>query len=188
MRLRMAMVAAAVLLLSGCWWEGPVFYPPDSLATQPFTPGLYESRSSDPADTPERMRMARLANGSWGEEADAKGTLFFARLPGTARDLWILELIATDSDDAGYGLIEHKGDRWTVDAPITCRGTEAMVRAAGGTVENDDPPGAGPSPARPSGSPTCRFDTRAALERALLAYAAAHPRLEGKATITRIGD
>ncbi|MES2096087.1 MAG: hypothetical protein V4459_04955 [Pseudomonadota bacterium] len=182
----MAMLTS--LLLSGCWWEGPIFYSPNTVDAQPFSPGLYESRSSDSADKPDRGRMARLADGSWGSEPDAKASLYFVRLPGTARDLWIAEFIGVDSGDAGYGLIERDGARWTADVPIDCRGTQAIVRAAGGTVENDDPPGADGSPARAPGNPACRFDTRAALESALLAYAALHPRLEGKVTITRIGD
>jgi predicted small lipoprotein YifL len=188
MRWRLAILAGAMLSLSGCFWEGPVFYPPDPKAAQPLTPGLYEARSVNPADKPERIRLTRFANGSWGEAKDAKSWFYFVRLPGSKRELWIAESLFTDSDDAGYGLIERSGDHLNMDGMIQCRGTQAMVRAAGGTVTNDDPPGADGSDDHPfSRDISCAFPDRAALERALRAYADAHPQLRD-ATLTRIGD
>jgi predicted small lipoprotein YifL len=188
MRLPIPIVLLSAILLSGCWWEGPIFYPPDATAAQPISPGLYEARSADRGERPDRVRFTRLANGAWGDGGDAKSWTFFVRLAGTSRDLWIVETIPTDGPDAGYGLMERAGDQWALDVLITCRGTQQIVHAAGGVVENDDPPGADGSADRPSGNnPVCRFADRAALERALLAYAAAHPRLGG-GTLTRIGD
>jgi predicted small lipoprotein YifL len=188
MRIRAVAAILATLFLPGCWWQGPVFYPPDRMAAQPLTPGLYEGRSADPADKPERIRLTRFASGSWGEAKDAGSWFYFIRLPGTARDLWIMEALVTDSDDAGYGLIERSGDHWTMEGLIPCRGTQALVRAAGGTVTNDDPPGADGSADRPlNNNITCTFADRASLERALKAYADAHPQLDG-GTLTRIGD
>jgi hypothetical protein len=188
MRFSIPMVLFSAMLLSGCWWSGPVLYPPDAAAAQPIAAGLYEARSADSADKPERVQISRLANGPWGEKTDQRSWTFFVRLPGTPRDLWIMETIATDSTDAGYGLMERSGDRLAMDAMILCHGTQSIVRAAGGIVENDDPPGADGSDARPlSNNIVCRFDNRAALERGLLAYAAAHPRIDG-GTLTRIGD
>lgn len=184
MRLPIPVVLLSAMLLSGCWWSGPVFYPPDPAAVQPISPGLYQARSADSTDKPERVQIARLANGAWGEKKDPSSWTYFARLSGSSRDLWIMETMATDSSDVGYGLFERTGDRLTMDPLILCRGTQAIVRAAGGTVENDDPP-------NPDGTVnrmvTCRFASRAALERGLLAYAGAHPRLTG-GTLTRIGD
>ncbi|QDZ08808.1 hypothetical protein FPZ24_16130 [Sphingomonas panacisoli] len=187
MRLRFAVVMLS-MLLSGCWWEGPIFYPPDPAAIQPITAGLYEARSGEQGDKPDRGRFVRRPDGSWADEADAKAGYFFVRLGGTTRDLWVVEFIATDGPDAGYGLLERVGDRWTMDPLIDCRGTEQIVRAAGGVVENDAAPGADTSADRSLGNNlVCRFADRASLERALLAYAAAHPRLTG-ATLKRIGD
>lgn len=188
MRLPVPMVLLSAMLLSGCWWEGPIFYPPDPAAAQPITAGLYEVRTADPSEKPDRVRFTRFTDGAWGEEADAKVWTFFARLPGTSRDLWIVETIATDSSDAGYGLIERAGNRWDMDELIQCRGTEAIVRAAGGTIESDGSPGAkGSQPLSSGTNISCRFGDRASLERGLLAYAAAHPRLAG-GTLTRVSD
>lgn len=188
MRLRLALVLGAALLLGGCWWEGPIFYPPDAAAVQPITAGLYETQAPEPGEKPDRGRFVRLPNGAWADSTDAKGWMFFNRLPGTSRDLWIVETVMTDSPDAGYGLMERAGERWIVAPLIQCRGTQQIVRAAGGVVENDDPPATKATPDPPaSNNLTCRFNDRAALERGLLAYAAAHPRLEG-AMLTRVGD
>jgi len=188
MRFSIPSILLAALMLSGCWWSGPILYPPDAMATQPIAAGLYEARSADPADKPERVQISRLSNGAWGEKTDQGSWTFFVRLPGTPRDLWIMETIATDSADAGYGLMERSGDRLTMDPMILCHGTQKIVRAAGGVVENDDAPGADGSADRPlSNNVVCRFEDRAALERGLLAYAAAHPRLES-GMLTRIGD
>ncbi|MEO5493879.1 MAG: hypothetical protein ABIR08_07610 [Sphingomonas sp.] len=188
MRFSIPVILFSAMLLSGCWWSGPIFYPPGATATQPIVAGLYEARSADAADKPERVQIARLPNGAWGEKTDQGSWTFFIRLPGTPRDLWIMETIATDSSDAGYGLMERSGDRLTMDPMILCHGTQMIVRAAGGVVENDDPPGTDGSAGRPlSNRIVCRFDDRAALERGLLAYAAAHPKLDG-GKLTRIGD
>jgi predicted small lipoprotein YifL len=188
MRLRSAIVLGAAFLLCGCWWSGPVFYPPDAAAVQPISAGSYEMRSPEPGDKPDKGRFVRLANGAWADGVDAKGWMFFFRLPGTSRDLWIVETIIADSPDAGYGLMELAGVGWTINPLIECRGTQQIVRSAGGVVENNDPPGTDGSPDRPNSSNlSCRFDDRAALERGLLAYATAHPRLAG-GTLTRIGD
>jgi predicted small lipoprotein YifL len=181
MPMRTLLAILAALLLSGCWWEGPVFYPPDPAAEQPLQPGLYEVTDSD--GKVERTRIVRAPDGSLvpGPEERKKDNskLFFVRLPMPGRDLWISEMISTDPAKAGaaYGLVEPRGDTITHNIVIDCDSTADLVRAAGGVVEEKE-----------GANLSCRFNDAASLERALRAYAAKHPVLDQELGLKRVGD
>jgi hypothetical protein len=191
--MRTLLTILTALTLSGCWWEGPVFYQPDPAAAQPFAPGLYEVTDSD--GKVSQTRMVRAADGSFGPGPEEKGDtskLFFVRFPVPGRNLWISEMISTDPAEPGatYGLIEPAGDTIAHSFLIDCDKTATIVRAAGGEVrggkqavesKTDDAVG-------PPTNQSCIFKERASLERALGAYATEHPKLEGEVHLKRLGD
>lgn len=168
------------LLLSGCWWEGPVLYAPDPAAAQPLAPGLYET--TDSGGQVERSRIVRNADGTLRSgETDAQkeeSALFFVPLAVPGRNIWISEVISTDPAQPGaiYGLVERQGDSMRYSMVIDCDKTADMVRAAGGVVVAKDD------------KMTCRFNDTASLERALRAYLALHPKLDDRMQFKRIGD
>lgn len=181
--MRILLTILAALMLSGCWWEGPVFYPPDPAAAQPFTPGLYEVTDSDGQTT--RARMVRAADGTLGPGPDEKGDktrLFFVPFPMPGRSLWISEMISTDPAKPGavYGLIEPDGDTIAHDIVIGCDSTADIVRAAGVVEETREDNRLTPG--------SCRFNDAASLERALRAFAIEHPKLGEEIHLKRIGD
>jgi hypothetical protein len=169
----------AALLLSGCWWEGPILYAPDPAAPQPLMAGLYETTDKD--GKVEQSRIARNADGTLSPGADdgsKGGQLFFVPFPVPGRHLWISEMISTDpaSPGAAFGLVELHGEKMAYSMVIDCDATADMVRAAGGVVEKTDK------------GLTCRFNDKASLERALTAYLALHPKLDDEMGIKRVGD
>jgi hypothetical protein len=180
--MRTLLTILAALLLSGCWWEGPVFYPPDPAAVQPLRAGLYEVTDSD--GKVEQSRMVRNPDGSFGPGAEEKGDhskLFFVPFPMPGRNLWISEMISTNpaKPGAAYGLIEPNGDIIAHSFVIDCESTADMVRAAGGvvTVKQGE-----------MAQTSCRFNDAASLERGLKAYATAHPKLDDEIHLKRLGD
>ena len=172
----------AALLLSGCFWEGPAFYRPDPGQSGPLLPGLYKLDSAD-KEAPQRLLVRRADDGALliAAPEDFQGgkpsrvVLMPLTVPG--RHLWIVQTqIGDTADPVAYGLLESDGAALILDPALDCQGSEALVRKAGGTVEEE------------GGSPSCLFADRAALERALIAYAAIHPDFEKPARLTRIGD
>ncbi|GAA0297328.1 hypothetical protein GCM10009087_03880 [Sphingomonas oligophenolica] len=171
------------LLLSGCWWEGPAFYQPDPAAPGPLSPGLYKAETHGDDSAPDRLRVGRAADGALlvappDDYRDGKPThVVLAPLAIPGRHLWIVESqIGETADDVVYGLLDDSNGALVLDPAITCQGNEPLVRAAGGTIEGE------------GGSPSCVFHDRAALERALIAWAGAHPGFERATRLARIGD
>ena len=180
--MRTLLTILAALMLSGCWWEGPVFYPPDPAAVQPLTPGHYEVTDSD--GKVSKSSIVRNPDGSLGPGPEEKGDtskLFFVRFPMAGRNLWISEMISTDPTKPGaaYGLIEPNGDTIAHSFVIDCDSTADIVRAAGGvvTVKTGE-----------VNETSCRFNDAASLERGLRAYATAHPKLDDEIHLKRLGD
>ena len=172
----------AALLLSGCFWEGSAFYRPDPAQSGPLSPGLYKLDSADKS-APQRLEVRRADDGALlvAEPQDFLGgkpsRVVLAPLAAPNRHLWIVQTqIGDTADPVAYGLLESDGGALILDPALDCQGNEALVRAAGGAIEGE------------SGSPSCIFSDRAALERAMIAYAAARPGFEKPARLTRIGD
>jgi len=175
-------IMLAALLLSGCFWEGPAFYRPDPSSAGPLQPGLYKLDSEDKS-APQRLRVVRTGDGALliATPEDFKGgkpsRVVLMPLAAPGRHLWIVQTqIGEATDPVAYGLLESDGGALILDPALDCQGNEALVRAAGGTAEGE------------GGSPSCLFADRAALERALIAYADAHPDFEKPTRLTRIGD
>ena len=171
------------LLLSGCVWEGPAFYQPDPAQPGPLSPGLYKAENPDDGSAPDRLRVGRAGDGALlvappEDYRDGKPThVVLAPLAMSGRQLWIVESrIGETTDDVAYGLLESSGGALILDPAITCQGSEPLVRAAGGTIEGE------------GGSSGCVFHDRAALERAMIAWAGAHPGFDKPTRLTRIGD
>lgn len=177
---RALLTTALALLLGACWWEGPVFYQPDPTRAGPIEPGEYEVVNSEGGT--ERVRLVRAPNGGYvsdrGKPDDPP--LVFVPLAYPGRDLWVSEMIVEVSDNpvATYGLLERRGGVSELLPFIDCEGNEAIVRANGGIVT--------PKSGDGSPGPMCRFNDAASLNKALAAFAAAHPRLPGAAILTRI--
>jgi len=172
----------AALLLSGCFWAGPAFYRPDPGQSGPLPPGLYKLDAADKS-APPRLQVRRADDGALLVAApeDFQGgkpsRVVLAPLAAPNRHLWIVQTqIGDTADPVAYGLLESDGAALILDPALDCQGSEALVRAAGGTVEGE------------GGSPSCLFADRAALERALIAYAGVHPGLEKPARLTRIDN
>ena len=169
-------------LLSGCFWEGPAFYHPDPGQSPPLSPGLYKVDSADKS-APPRLEVRRADDGALliAAPEDFQGgkpsRVVLMPLAAPGRHLWIVQTqIGDTADPVAYGLLESEGAALILDPALDCQGSETLVRKAGGTVEGE------------GGSPSCLFADRAALERALIAYAAIHPNFDKPARLTRIGD
>ena len=209
--LRFLAAAAAVMLLSGCWWIGPPFYKGGPADAGPVRPGVY--RIDEPGDGKPgvRARVTWPPDGTLRFTAfkpgkgDEPASLVMVRLAVPGRDLWIVQQQAEkDQTDVSYGLAELHGDELWISGVIDCQGTMAIVRAAGGEVdegevasniEDADPslamnemePEPGDGEGR-MGGPECRFKDRASLERALRAYIATNPPFLQRIRFKRIGD
>ena len=171
-----------VLLLSGCFWEGPAFYHPDPGQSGPLSPGLYKVDSADKS-APPRLEVRRADDGALliAAPEDFQGgkpsRVVLMPLAAPGRHLWIVQTqIGDTADPVAYGLLESEGAALILDPALDCQGSEALVRKAGGTVEGE------------GGSPSCIFKDRSALERAMIAYVDAHPGFEKPARLTRTGD
>ena len=183
------------LLLSGCWWVGPAFYKPDPANAGPFEPGLYKVDTLGDHRPAERIRIARAADGTTivtnpAKAAGSPEEIIFAPLPLPGRTIWIAQWRSGGSAEEarGYGLVEQRGNLVAANVPLGCQGNEALVRSAGGSVSDEDTVDAdGNKVGKLTGS-TCNFADKASLERALLAYVAAHPGFHANMRIKRIGD
>ena len=180
--MRSLLLLLATLLLSGCFWEGPAFYRPDPAQPGPLSPGLYKIDAAD-KEAPQRLQVRRTDDGALLVAApeDFQGgkpsRVVLMPLAAPGRHLWIVQTqIGETVDPVAYGLLESDGAALILDPALDCQGSEALVRAAGGTVEGE------------GGSPSCLFANSAALERAMIAYVGAHPGFEKPARLTRIGD
>lgn len=128
------------------------------------------------------MRISRLADGRVvfvGGGKPSPATFVPLDMPG--RSLWIaqLEVDGGTPSDMAYTLAERQADGLIVLTILMCAGSDTIIRAAGGQIAG--------SPDTMSGI-SCRFPTRAALETALRAYAAAHPTLDPAMRFIRLGD
>ena len=194
---------ALALLLTGCFWQGPAFYTADPSIVGPIAPGRYKMDILGDHEPAFRIVVTRLEDGSlsFDEAKPATGDhgerLVFAPLMVAGRKLWIVQ--GTDgsvssrppagADDVTYGLMEWHGDVLEMEQAIPCQGSEAIVQAAGGTVTGRPELGADGTPDHPrSGDLVCRFTDRAALERALVAYAGLHPAFSMRVRLKRIAD
>lgn len=204
MRLRLAVVLGAALLLGGCWWEGPAFYKGDAADAAPIKPGLYKIDVLGDGKSAATVRVAWLPDGSISatprkpSKDDGPSRLIMVRLAIPGRDLWVVQdMPAQPVDTVSYGLLERRDDTLSAIPFIDCDSTVAIVRAAGGTVTTnprieparaiDDPP----SPSNAAPPPTnqiCTFRDRESLERALRAYVATDPNFPVRIRLKRIGD
>jgi hypothetical protein len=173
----------AALLLGGCLWEGPAFYTVDPARPGPLPSGLYQAETPDDESAPDRLRIGRAADGALlvappeDYETGHPMRVVLAPLPMTGRQLWVVQTRIGEPDDpVAYGLLDSAAGALVLDPALHCEGSEALVRQAGGAVEGE------------GGSPSCIFRDRAALERALIAYAGAHPGLDKPTRLTRIAD
>ena len=196
--MRLARTLATLLvaaLLSGCWWIGPAFYQPDPADPGPFEPGLYTMDILGDHKPAERLRMVRAPDGGMKFKDPAKpdgdsDDVVFARLPLPGRTIWIVQWRSGESSDQGrgFGLVERDGNLVAADVPLTCQGSEALVRSAGGSVTDEDTVDADGNKIGKVTGPTCGFADKASLERALIAYVAAHPGFHATVRIKRIGN
>ncbi len=141
-----------------------------------------------------------------------------ARLTVPGRDLWVMQMPSDDKPEDGaiYGLLERHGDQLAFTFPLDCDSNVAIVKAAGGTVSGgqeevlvtdtgptvDGRMGRGTKSRLPKVQPQtivpasmsrrtnqeCTFSDRPSLERALIAFATAHPQLDHIARLKRLGD
>ena len=186
-----------LVMLSGCWWIGPPFYHADPATPAPLSAGRWSAVDAD--GTAKVQRLARYPDGSFGpapgEEQD-KGRIVFHALAVAGRELWITQLASSENthNEAIYGLAERRGELVELLPLPDCEGNEALVRAAGGTVKVVPPaPDNAPVDAHGEIDPknvgtTCLFTDAASLERAMTAFAARHPRLDGAVQLRRVGD
>jgi len=146
---------------------------------------------------------------------DGIGHFVTTRLDLPGRHLWIIQDSGDEKPDTAlYGLVERHGDLLDVAFPIDCDSTVEIVRAAGGTVSGGSGPEVvdmtptetrrhrrkvapehqtQPAPVvTPSTGPLqnqhCIFADRSSLERALVAYAVAHPHLDGGLLLRKLSD
>ncbi|MEG3145947.1 hypothetical protein U1839_14900 [Sphingomonas sp. RT2P30] len=147
---------------------------------------------------------------------DGIGYLVTKRLDLPGRHLWIIQSPAGDEPGAAatYGLVERHGLLLDIAFPIDCDSSVEIVKAAGGTVSGGDqpvivdtrpattrhragraapiPPAApmaeANAPAGPLQNQHCSFADRPSLERALVAYAKAHPHLDGGLLLRKLSD
>ena len=194
---------ALALLLSGCFWQGPAFYHGDPSIAGPVAAGRYKMDILGDHKPASPMIVTRLGDGSFFFD-EAKPTtndhgehLVFAPLAMAGRNLWIVQITngfassrpPGSADDVTYGLVEWHGDVLEMNQAIPCEGSEAIVRAAGGIVTERSEPDADGTPDHPREANTvCRFTDRAALERALVAYAGLHTAFPIRVRLKRIAD
>lgn len=179
---RALLTTALALLLGACWWEGPVFYQPDPTRAGPIEPGEYKVVNLD--GNAECVSITRASDGTYiarsrPEQPDDLPILFVP-LEYPDRDLWVSQTIVDDSNKpvVFYGLLERRGGATELLPFIDCEGNEAIMRANGGIFT--------PKSGGNDGGPTCRFNDVASLTKALITFAAAHPRLPGAASLRRI--
>ena len=181
--MRRWIVLPLLLSLSACWISKGMLYEPDPSLPAPFASGLYSS----PATPGDESRVTRLADGRFRmgpvKEAAAAdiGAFTFQPLAIQGRKLWIAQVpVGTPVEFSLYELTEVRPNGDILMSKLDCVGTEAIVRAAGGTVEADaggDRAGSG-----------CLFPNRASLETAAIAYAKAHDPLPSDGPVRRLGD
>ncbi len=206
---RLVFAAAAMLLLSSCWWVGPPFYKGNPADAGPVRPGLYKIDTLGDGKPAQRYRITWRPDGTivftplkQGKDASVWSSVM-TRFAVPGRDLWIVQdAEGDDRTEVSYGLMELHGDVLSAMLAIDCESTAEIVRAAGGEVGEDTATNIEDSdvattnamqaelavPAKSMGGPTCRFRDRASLERALRAYIAANPRLPERVRFKRIGD
>ena len=169
--MRFVIVLAIPMLLGGCWWEGPMFYPPNPAAIGPLSDGSYVAEGKD-GET--KFRVGHAPDGSYVD--DDGGRLVATPFDAGPRSIWIIEMLSDrPADDTVYGLVERHGDALYADIPA-CEDTKNIVRAAGGRIEGSS---------KSLGGLTCEFDTREQLESAIRAYLASHPRLPNRIQVRR---
>jgi hypothetical protein len=208
--LRLAAAVTAAMLLSSCWWVGPPFYSGNPADAGPVKPGVYKVDILGDGHPGHAYRIA------WQPDGTIRGTplktrkdeepssTVMVRFSASGRDLWIVQEVAGEGQsEVSYGLAELHGDVLWALPIIDCDSTAAIVRAAGGEVEDEaasnvedadvaattnsmqaESTGA----AKPVGGATCRFKNRASLERALRAYVGSNPRFVTRMRFKRIGD
>ena len=170
---RAGLLLPIVALLSGCVWGGPALYGAEQAET-PVPAGRYRvTVDNDPTDgvviAEGHVTVLRV-------DGEAPTSVLLIPLADPTRKLWIIQAaVGPDGDRFAYGLLERTASGWAAAPYIVCAETEALVRAAGGTIERAPPPRSAGDAA--AGTPTCLFRTRASLETALRQWVATH-RLE----------
>jgi hypothetical protein len=171
-------VAAALLLLGGCW-TGRSFYT-SADAVQPIRPGQYRVVAQVPASEPSEINVGEpvsIRSDDGGatviEDKDGRSTLFLAKVPD-APD----RHVAQDADQSGtdeeawFWLYAVEGDTVRVSLP-SCDKTYRMARKAGAVVTKS------------ASGRECHFPNRVSLEAAMARYA---KRPDNWIEIQRVGD
>lgn len=177
---RAGFALAAVLFLAGCdMWGGPPHYAP-SEGSFPFTPGTYRISGND--GKPQVVRWDGRHFFLHGKRATAKDeadirALTIVPMPFVGRRIFILQ--DGVDDEALYGFIEQRGDRYIVNFP-SCSATRTIVQDAGGTLDTniwENVADAVPKEGIPvtelatkTQRPNCVFPTRASFEKAARRY------------------
>lgn len=212
MRWRLALAAAAAMLLSSCWWVGPQLYTGDPADAGPVRPGVYKVDALGDGKPGRPYRITWESDGSVlstplkpkKDEGPVRYVATRFAVPG--RDLWIVQTIGGEKEgEVAYGLAELRGDILSASPVIDCESTAQIVRAAGGEYDEGVEPVGNIEDAEPAttnemqpddktmtagriGGPSCRFRDRASLERALRAYVATGEPLLLRLRLKRIGD
>jgi hypothetical protein len=198
------------MLLSSCWWVGPPFYTGNPADAGPVKAGVYKVDILGDGHPGRAYRIAWQPDGTIRvaplkpRKDEEPSSTVMVRFSASGRDLWIVQEVAGEGQtDVSYGLAELHGDVLWALPIIDCDSTAAIVRAAGGEVEDEavsnveDTDAAVTTnsmqadstvAAKPVGGATCRFKNRASLERALRAYVASNPRFVTRMRFKRIGD
>jgi hypothetical protein len=208
LRLALAMIAAT--LLSSCWWVGPPLYTGDPADAGPVKPGVYKVDVLGDGHPGRTYRIAWQPDGTIRvtplrpKKDEGPSSTVMVRFSASGRDLWIVQEVAEEGQtDVSYGLAELHGDVLWALPIIDCDSTAAIVRAAGGDVDEEAASNVEDADvaattnsmqaestvaAKPLGGATCRFKNRASLERALRAYVATNPAFSLHIRLKRIGD
>ena len=175
----LAMMALAVAT-AGCVWAGPVLYEPGLAFSSPVAPGRYTEIDANDNGRTSIVAIGRAANGmitvTPETPSERPDQAVFAPLePG----LWVTELFLKDSSYIIYGLARSAPDgSWTLTTFIECKPNQAIALAAGAILDPDDH----------TSDPACLFNSRAALEKGLRAYAAAQRPLPARLRWVPIGS
>jgi hypothetical protein len=170
-----------LLLLPACWASKGNLYAANPKAPAPFGSGRY-APIGKPGDY---VQMLRLADGrfkvSQPGKPDQVSPVSFHPLTVPGRKVWVMQVPFEAPVNASvYELVETRADGTVLMAELECGGSEAITKAAGGSITSDKNFN--------NGRPSCIFTSRASLEKAAMAFVKAHPQLPGAQAVKRVSD